>query len=45
MVKNLHANEGDSGLIPDLGRYHLLWSNEARAPQLLSLCSAVLLLS
>ena len=40
MVKNLPANEGDLGLTPDLGRYHLLWSNQARAPQLLSLCSA-----
>lgn len=26
-VQNLPANEGDSGLIPDLGRFHLPWSN------------------
>ena len=26
-VKNLPANAGDKGLIPDLGRSHMLWSN------------------
>ena len=37
MVKNPFGNEGEMGLIPDPGRSHMLWSNEARAPQLLSL--------
>ena len=27
MVKNLPANERDMGLIPDLGRSHMQWSN------------------
>ena len=27
------------GLIPGLGGFHMPWSNEARVPQLLSLCS------
>jgi len=39
VVKNPFGNEGEMGLIPDPGRSHMLWSNEARAPQLLSLCS------
>ena len=39
MVKNLPANAGDKGSIPDPERSHMAWSNEARAPQLLSLCS------
>ena len=39
VVKNLPANAEDMGLIPDLGRSHMLQSNQARAPQLLSLCS------
>ena len=39
MVKNLPSNAGDMGSIPDQGGSHVLWSNEARAPQLLSLCS------
>ena len=29
----------DEGPIPDPGRYHILWSNQAQMPQLLSLCS------
>ena len=29
------ANPGDSGLIPGLGRSHMLWSNFAHVPQLL----------
>ena len=37
-VKNLLTNEGDTGLIPGLGRSHILWNNEACVPQLLSLC-------
>ena len=27
LVKSLPANAGDMGLIPDLGRSHMLWSN------------------
>ena len=27
VVKNPSANAGDTGLIPDHGRSHLLWSN------------------
>ena len=37
--KNLPANAGDTGSIPGPGRSHMPWSNEARAPQLLSLRS------
>ena len=45
VVENLPANAGDTGSSPDLGRSHMLWSNWAREPQLLSLrvwslCSA-----
>ena len=45
MVENLPANAGDTGSSPDLGRSHMLRSNWAREPQLLSLrvwtlCSA-----
>ena len=40
MVGNPPANSGDTGLSPGLGRSHMLWSNWAREPQLLSLCSA-----
>ena len=36
VVKNLPANAGDMGLIPDPGRFHMPWSNRAPAPQLLS---------
>ena len=39
LVKNLPANAGDTGLSPCPGRSHMPWSNEARAPQLLSLRS------
>ena len=44
-VENLPANAGDTGSSPGLGRSHMLWSNWAREPQLLSLrvwslCSA-----
>ena len=38
MVENLPANAGDTGSSPGLGRSHMLWSNWAREPQLLSLC-------
>ena len=39
MVKNPPANAGDTGSSPGLGRSHMPRSNEARAPQLLSLHS------
>ena len=38
VVKNLPANAGDRGSIPDLARSHMLRTNEAHEPQLLSLC-------
>ena len=34
--KNLPANAGDTGSIPGPGRSHMLRSNKAREPQLLS---------
>ena len=45
MVENPPANAGDTGSNPGLGRSHMLRSNWAREPQLLSLrvwslCSA-----
>ena len=40
MVKNLPANPGDMGLIPHLGRFHMLCSNQAQVPQLLGLRAA-----
>ena len=39
VVKNLPANAGDMGLSPGLRRSHILQSNKARVPQLLSLRS------
>ena len=39
VVKHLPASTGDTGLIPDPGKAHLLQGNLAHAPQLLSLCS------
>ena len=36
MVKNLSASAGDTRSIPCPGRSHILWRNEAHAPQLLS---------
>ena len=39
MVKNPPANAGDMGLSPGPGRSHMPRSNQAHAPQLLSLCS------
>ena len=39
VVKNPPANAGDTGSSPAPGRSHMLWSNEAPAPQLLSLRS------
>ena len=36
MVKNPPANAGDTGSVPDQGRFHMLQSNSACAPQLLS---------
>ena len=38
VVENLPANAGDTGSSPGLGRSHMLRSNQAREPQLLSLC-------
>ena len=35
MVKNLPASAVDTGLIPGLGRSHVLWSDSAHAAQLL----------
>ena len=37
MVESLPASAGDTGSSPGLGRYHMLRSNWAREPQLLSL--------
>ena len=37
VVENLPANAEDTGSSPDLGRSHMLRSNWAREPQLLSL--------
>ena len=39
VVKNPPAVAGDPGSIPDLRRFHKPQSNQAREPQLLSLCS------
>ena len=39
VVKNLPANAGDMGSSPGPGRSHMLQSNQAHVPQLLSLCS------
>ena len=33
VVKNLSLSAGDTGLIPDPGRFHKSQSNEARVPQ------------
>ena len=38
VVKNPPANAGDTGLSPGPGRSHMQQSNQAGAPQLLSLC-------
>ena len=39
VVENPPANARDTDSIPDPGRSHMPRSNQARAPQLLSLCS------
>ena len=36
MDRNLPANVGYTGLITGPGRFHVLWSNYASEPQLLS---------
>ena len=41
MVKNLPANAGDMGLIPDPGRSHMPWNNYACEPQLMSPSAAI----
>ena len=40
MDKNPPANAGDMGSIPGLGRFHMLWGNQAQVPQLLGLRAA-----
>ena len=39
VVKNLPASAEDLSLIPDPGRFHMPWGNQACVPQLLHLCS------
>ena len=39
MNENLPTDEGDTGLIPGLGRFHMPWNNYIPVPQLLSLCT------
>ena len=39
VVKNQPARAGGMGSIPDSGKSHMSWSNEAHASQLLSTCS------
>ena len=39
VVKNLPANAGDIGLMPDPGRFHMLQSNQAHELQFLSPCA------
>ena len=41
VVDNLPANGGDMGLIPGMGRSHMLRNNKVHALQLLSLCSGI----
>ena len=36
LVKNLPCNAGDTGSIPDQGRFHMTLDNKAHVPQLLS---------
>ena len=36
MNKNPPANAGDTGSIPGLGRFHMMWNIQACVPQLLS---------
>ena len=40
VVKNTPANAGDLGLIPGLGRFHMLRDNNTHGPQLPSLRAA-----
>ena len=42
MIKNSPANAGEMGLTPVLGKFHMLHSNQACAPQPLNLCLRVL---
>ena len=39
MGKNSLANAGETGSVPDVGRFHMPWSYKAHASQLLGLCS------
>ena len=41
VAKNLPTNAGDMSSIPGLGRSHMPWDNQVRAPQPLSLCSRI----
>ena len=43
MGKNPPDNTGYMGSIPDLGRFHMPWSNSACEQQLLNLCVPILL--
>ena len=38
VVKNPPANARDTGVSPDLERFHMLWNNEVHAPQRMSQC-------
>jgi len=40
--KNPPANVGDTGPIPGPGKFHMLLGNQARMPQLMSLCAELL---
>ena len=44
VVKSPPADEGHTGSIPGLGRFHMLWGNYACEPQLLSPCTLEALL-
>ena len=39
VVKSLPGIAGDTDLIPDPGKSHILWGKKAEGPQPLSLCS------
>ena len=40
--RSLSLSAGDTGSIPGMRRFHRLWSNQARGPQLRALCPAAL---
>ena len=39
VVKNLPASAEDTGSIPGLGRFRMMWGNKVHVPQLVSLLS------